>query len=67
MGLRIPKTLAQEAHMKEGSPVDLRAERGRLVMRPVQRYRLADLLAAVTRTNRHAEVDTGARVGREAW
>ncbi len=69
LGVRIPKSVAQDAEVTEGACVDLKLEDGRLVITPVdkRRYRLGDLLAQVTRENLHAEVGTGRAVGRETW
>ena len=67
LALRIPKGFAAETRVKYGSEVDLTVERDRLVIRPVRarRYRLKTLLAGVTRSNLHAEVNTDAPVGLE--
>ena len=69
LGLRIPKSFAQEASVEEGSAVDLSVSDGQLVIRPVrqERYELQKLLAAVTEENLHSEVSTGEPQGREAW
>lgn len=69
LGLRIPKSFAQEASVEEGSSVDLSVSNGQLVVRPVPRdkYELQELLAGVTKENLHAEVATGEAQGREAW
>ena len=69
LGLRIPKSFAQEASVEEGSAVDLSVSDGQLVIRPVrqERYELQKLLAAVTEENLHSEVSTGKPQGREAW
>jgi len=69
LGLRIPKSFAQEAGVEAGSEVDLSVENGDLIVRPVRvpRYRLKDLLQGVTRKNIHEEVEFGDPVGREVW
>ena len=69
IGLRIPKSFAEEAQVEPGSPVDLSVVDGGLVVRPVRRkkYRLSDLLRRINARNLHREVSTGERVGREAW
>jgi antitoxin MazE len=69
LAVRVPKTLAQETGFDEGDEVDLRADEDRIVVERPQpkHYRLGDLLAGVTKANRHAAVDLGARAGREAW
>ncbi len=69
LAVRIPKALAQETAFDEGDEVDLRADDDRIVVeRPQPRnYRLTDLLAGVTKANRHAATDFGRPVGGEAW
>jgi len=69
LAVRIPKTLAQETALDEGDRVNLRADEDRIVVeRPQPRsYRLSDLVAGVTRANRHSAVDFGKPQGREAW
>lgn len=69
LGLRIPRTLAAEARVAEGSTVDLSVQDGRLLVRPLRarRYTLRGLLKNVTRQNLHTEVPNGTPVGREVW
>lgn len=53
--------------VSDGSQVELdETDRG-LVIRPVHRYRLRDLLAQVRPQNLHDEVSTGRPRGKEAW
>lgn len=69
LGLRIPRALAEDAEVGEGSSVDVSVRRGSLVVRPVKRqeYRLEDLLAGVKPSNLHEEVEVSEPVGGEAW
>lgn len=69
LGLRIPKSFAEEASVQEGSAVDLSVQDGQLIIRPVQpkKYELAELLAEVVAENLHGELATGAPQGRESW
>jgi len=69
LGLRIPKSLAEEAGVEAGSEVELSVKDGQLVVTPTRRrkYRLRDLLRKVTPENVHDEIDTGGPVGREGW
>lgn len=69
LGLRIPKSFAEEIRVSEGTAVDLSLEEDRLVIRAAQPKPLAldDLLAGVTPENRHDETDTGGPVGGEVW
>jgi len=68
LALRIPKGLAIESHMAEGTVVDVSVRAGELVVAVVRHeYTLAELVAGITDENRHEEVDFGASVGNEAW
>jgi antitoxin MazE len=69
LGLRIPKSFAEQAGVREGSPVDIALEGDHLVVRAVisREYRLSDLLSEVREDNIHDETDTGKAAGREVW
>jgi len=69
LGLRIPKSFAEQVGVEAGSEVDLSVEDGELIVRPgrLPKYELTDLLKGVTARNVHEEVETGASVGREVW
>ncbi len=69
LAVRIPKSLAQETALGKGDEVNLRADDDRIIVERPQpkHYRLSDLLAGVTKTNRHTETDCELPVGREEW
>lgn len=69
ISIRLPKVVAQEAEISEGSSVTIEARNGQIIIKPVQRrrYRLADLVRRMTPRNRHEAVETGGPRGREAW
>ena len=67
LGLRIPRGLAEDAGLAEGSLVELRVENGRLVAEPVTVENLEALLSKVTAKNRHDELLVDSPRGREAW
>jgi antitoxin MazE len=69
LGLRIPKSFAEEVRVSEGSVVDLSMEDGNLVVKPtdVPELDLDDLLAGITDNNIHGEIDTGDAVDGEIW
>jgi len=60
LALRIPKPFAEEASLREDSAVDVTVRSGKLVVVAVE-----DLVAKITPSNRHSEVDTGKSVGNE--
>jgi antitoxin MazE len=65
LAVRIPKALAKNIDVRNGSAVDIDTSEGQIIIRPIKRYDLSVMLAAVTKENLHQEVDTGAPVGRE--
>lgn len=69
LALRIPKSFAEEAGLKNSSPVDVSLVDGRLIIAPVRKpkWTLNELLARVTPDNLHGEVDTGPAMGNESW
>ena len=69
LGLRIPKSFAEQTGVKAGSTVDISIDNGRLVIRSIKKrpYKLDELLTGVNKDNRHDEIATGDAVGREAW
>ena len=69
LAVRIPKPLAEDAEVREGTVLNLAVSEGRVVATPVQKkqFSLKQLLAKVTKRNLHAEVDFGSPVGRETW
>lgn len=69
LAVRIPKTAADKASLREGDRLELLvAEDGAVTLRPVRGQRvLADLVADITPENRPAEAHWGGPVGGEAW
>jgi antitoxin MazE len=67
LALRIPQTVAVEAGLTPGSPVELSLVEGRLIVTPAHEVVLEDLLAGVTPDNLHGEVETGGALGGEPW
>jgi antitoxin MazE len=69
LAVRIPKAFAEEARVKKGTPVNLRVEKGRLIVVPLpgQEPTLKELLAKVNSKNLHLETDWGPAAGKEIW
>ena len=65
--VRIPSNVLKAAKIRIDDPVDIREERGRIVVAPLRpaSYDLADLLKNITSDNLHDEVDFGKPVGKE--
>ena len=67
--VRIPASVLAAAHLELDQAVDVREERGRIVIEPKRQkaFTLAELVDGITADNVHATIDTGAPAGREAW
>ena len=64
--LRLPESVVQEAQVGDGGKLDVVVEGGAIVMRPARaRYSLDELVAGITKANRHDQSDWGTPVGRE--
>lgn len=66
MAVRIPKAVAEQCGVSEGSAVAMDVHGDRIVMRK-RTYDLADMLTRVTADNAHPEQDIGEAQGNEQW
>ncbi|MCY4441638.1 MAG: AbrB/MazE/SpoVT family DNA-binding domain-containing protein [Deltaproteobacteria bacterium] len=64
LAVRIPKPIAEQWRVQEGSAIEMVSRGDRLVMRK-DIYNLADMLAEITDDNLHPETDTGPPQGNE--
>jgi antitoxin MazE len=69
LAVRIPRPLAEEAHLGENVAVDVTVRNGKLVVSVVAEpeLSLSQLVAAITPQNRHHETSTGGTIGNEVW
>ena len=69
LALRIPKAVAKEVNVQQGSTIDLAVLDGKIVIEVVKKkkYCLSELLSRISEDNRHGTVETGEAVGKEVW
>jgi antitoxin MazE len=66
LAVRIPKAVAEEAQVKEGDAIVIKADTGRIVLEPTERIpTLEELVAQIKPENRYEEIKTGPEVGKE--
>jgi antitoxin MazE len=67
--VHIPSVMMRAAHLDLEQDVDVREERGSIVLTPVPSpgYDLVSLVDGITDDNLHTEISTGDAVGRELW
>ena len=64
--VRIPAGIMEAARLSLDAPVDVREERGRIIIEPIRsEYDLAVMLAGITPENLHGEMDFGTPAGKE--
>ena len=66
LAIRIPKPVAEQWGVQEGSPIEIVPSGDQVVLRK-KVHNLEDMLADVTPDNLHSEWDTGPAQGREEW
>ena len=66
--VRIPSPILEAAHLGLDQQVDVREERGCIILEPIHApgFDLDSLISGITDENRHAEIDFGGPVGKEA-
>jgi len=67
LGIRIPNLIVRELALKNGSVVDINDNGNEIIIRPVKKSRLSEMLEQITDQNIHGEIETTGPVGNEIW
>jgi len=67
LGIRIPNLIARELSLKEGSYVDINDRGKEIVIKPIKKNRLSEMVSKINEQNLHAEIETTGPVGKEIW
>ena len=67
LGIRIPNYIARELSLKDGSFVDINDVGKEIIIKPIQKNKLSELLSKVNELNIHEEIETSGPVGKEIW
>ena len=68
LAVRLPKETARKLHLHRGSWVRITEKAGAVIVKPVQQKKevtLEELVAGITKKNRHKLLDWGPPVGKE--
>jgi antitoxin MazE len=67
--VRIPASVMDAMHLHLDEVMEVREEKGRIVIEPVRQkaYALDDLLKGITTKNLHEAVEFGPREGKKVW
>jgi len=67
LGIRIPNLFVREFSLKNGSVVNINNNGNEIVIKPVKKSSLSEMLDNINDENLHQEVDWGNPVGKEIW
>ena len=67
LGIRIPNLIVRKLTLKDGSFVDINDKGKVIIIKPVQKYKLSEMLNNINKQNIHKEIETGDPVGKEIW
>ena len=67
LGIRIPNLIVRELSLKDGSCVDINDRGNEIVITPIQKNGLSEMLSKINDQNLHSEIETTGPVGKEVW
>jgi len=67
LGIRIPNLIARQLSLKDGSYIDIEENGNKILITPIKKNRLSEMLNKINEQNLHVEIDTGKPVGKEIW
>ena len=67
LGIRIPNQIARELSLKDGSFVTINDRGKEIVIKPIQKSKLSEILSQINADNIHEEIKTTGPVGKEIW
>ena len=67
LGIRIPNLIVREFSLKNGSVVNINDNGNEIIIKPIRKNRLSDMLDKINDQNLHQEIETTGPVGKEIW
>jgi len=67
LGIRIPNLIVREFSLKNGAVVNINDNGNEIVIKPVKKSRLSEMLDKINDQNLHQEISTTGPVGKEIW
>ena len=67
LGIRIPNHIARDLSIKDGSFVDINNKGKEIIIKPIKKNTLSEMLEKINEQNLHEEIETGSPVGNEIW
>ena len=67
LGVRIPNHIARGLSLKDGSFVDIDNRGKEIIIKPIRKNKLSEMVNKINDQNLHSEIETGRPVGNEIW
>ena len=67
LGIRIPNLIVRQLSLRDGSCVDINDKGNEIIIKPLQKNKLAEMLSKINEQNIHEEIETIGPVGKEIW
>ena len=67
LGIRIPNLIARELSLENGAKVNIKDNGNEIIIKPIQKKKLPEMLKMINDTNVHEAIDWGKPVGKEIW
>ena len=67
LGIRMPNFIVREMSLKDGSSVDITENGNEIIIKPIQKRKLSEMLGQINEQNIHEEFKTSGPVGKEIW
>jgi len=67
LGIRIPNFIVREFSLKNGSLVNINENGNEIVIKPIKKSRLSEMLDKINGQDLHQESDWDKPAGREIW
>jgi antitoxin MazE len=67
LGIRLPNLVARQLSLKDGSYINIEDKGKKILITPIKKNRLSEMLSKINEQNLHEEIETGGPVGKEIW
>ncbi len=67
LGIRIPNLIVKEMSLKDGSFVNIDGNENQIIIEPIRKSKLSQILDQINEQNIHEEIRTTGPVGKEIW
>jgi antitoxin MazE len=67
LGIRLPNLVARQLSLKDGSYINIEDKGKKILITPIKKNSLSEMLSKINEQNLHEEIETGGPVGKEIW